>query len=200
MVGVDPIRTAMPHGAGQRSGPRDRQGRPRPERGPVNPRRHHVRSLAVIGTGRGWPQLCRHGSKLSRRRDGCAARSVNGLSEAGFQPPARTARRNRNRTRTLSVQDAWATRDRPDPSDAHAVRGTAGSADRGSQPPSAYITAPTCHGTNSLSPRPSASDFVSWPEAVALIIARISCPLSARLTPRVTMSPVVMSMSSGICA
>lgn len=63
-----------------------------------------------------------------------------------------------------------------------------------------HITAPICQGTNSLSPSPSASDFVTRPDAVARIRSKIARPLSAMGTPPDTMSPVLRSMSSGICA
>ena len=49
--------------------------------------------------------------------------------------------------------------------------------------PGAYITAPSCQGTNSLSPRPSASDRVLSPEATRRIASKIAAPFSATGTP-----------------
>lgn len=66
--------------------------------------------------------------------------------------------------------------------------------------PPAYITAPTCQGTNSLSPRPRPSLLVFSPEATRRMVSRISAPFCWMVTPALTMSPQLMSMSSGIWA
>ena len=64
----------------------------------------------------------------------------------------------------------------------------------------AYITAPVCHGTNSLSPRPSASLLVLSPDATAIILSRISRPFCSIETPPSAISPQLISMSSVMLA
>ena len=62
----------------------------------------------------------------------------------------------------------------------------------------AYITAPICQGTNSSSPKPSASLLVWAPEAVLRIVSKMRWPISATVaSPSMTM-PQLMSMSSVI--
>lgn len=71
---------------------------------------------------------------------------------------------------------------------------------RGTSGSSAYITAPVCHGTNSLSPRPSASLLVLSPDATAIILSRISRPFCSIETPPSAISPQLISMSSVMLA